>query len=96
MLLRLCSSSAGEHALLLCVSCSALLVASVPALQIGPKLALLLGFSLVVMRDAIFFWSKNVALANLLLQYKVVGEHAYASRELEQQLSPSDELDPTR
>ena len=48
LLLHLYSSSAGEHALLLRVSCSALLVAPVPALLIHLKPALLLAFSLVV------------------------------------------------
>ena len=48
LLLHLCSSSAGEHVLLLRVSCSALLVASVTALLIHLKPALLLAFSLVV------------------------------------------------
>ena len=44
----LCSSSAGEHALLLRVSYRALLVAPVPVLLIHLKPALLLAFSLVV------------------------------------------------
>ena len=38
----------GQQALLLYVSCSALLVAPVPALLRGPKPTLMLGFSLVV------------------------------------------------
>ena len=42
------SSSVGQQALLLHVSCSALSVAHRPALLIGLKPALLLGFSLVV------------------------------------------------
>ena len=45
------SSSVGQQALLLYVSCSALLVAHVPALLRGPKPALLLGFSLVVLAN---------------------------------------------
>ena len=48
LLLHFCSSSTGDHALLLCVSCSALLVAARPALLIHLKPALLLAFSLVV------------------------------------------------
>ena len=48
LLLHLCSSSTGEHMLLLYVSCSALLVAPVLALLIHLKPALLLAFSLVV------------------------------------------------
>ena len=43
------SSSVGQPALLLYVSCSALLVAPVPALLRGPKPSLLVGFSLVVL-----------------------------------------------
>ena len=42
------SSSVGQPALLLYVSCSALLVAPVPALVRGPKPSVLVGFSLVV------------------------------------------------
>ena len=50
LLLHLCSSSAGDYALLLYVSCSALLVAPHPALLIHLKPALLLAFSLVVLQ----------------------------------------------